>query len=170
MIPVRLPQSVAAKRVSCHALRSTRQPTAQTSHRRLHPHASDAGLCQSVMSLRLKTKPATRRDRLAVCVRDQPSHYSRGSDGGCVGNAQKAKGRQAPNREQTIDLSGYLRGLSGMDGAFPLAADRGDGARHGGGPDSRENKPIAISRDIYVPDLHIDTLKLKTQIFGERGA
>jgi len=46
-------------------------------------------------------------------------------------------------------------------------AGRGDEAKHcGGGGDSREPKP-AISKplDMYVADLHIDTLKLKSRNF-----
>ena len=83
---------------------------------------------------------------------------------GCYGKVQKAKG-VTHLIEQAADLSGLLRGLSGVDVAFPLVADRGDEARHGGGPDSREAKPIGTPRDMYVPDLHIDTLKLKARNF-----
>jgi error-prone DNA polymerase len=48
-----------------------------------------------------------------------------------------------------------------------LPAGRGDEAKHGGsGLDSREPKlPTIRPRDIYVPDLHIDTLKVKARNF-----
>ena len=47
---------------------------------------------------------------------------------------------------------------------FSITHGRGDQVSHGGGPDPRETlgrKP----RDIYVPDLHIDALKVKTRDF-----
>jgi error-prone DNA polymerase len=60
-----------------------------------------------------------------------------------------------------------LKNVSGLDAPFPLMAGRGDEARHGGGgPDNREGKPLqATTQAIYVPDLHIDTLKLKARNF-----
>jgi error-prone DNA polymerase len=64
------------------------------------------------------------------------------------------------------DLSADLKAVSGVDGPFPLAAGRGDEAKHGGsGGDSREPKPIVRPRDMSEPDLHIDTLKLKARNF-----
>jgi error-prone DNA polymerase len=51
-----------------------------------------------------------------------------------------------------------LRGISGKDEAFTLPAGRGDEARTGGHePDPRDKVPIKKVRNIYVPDLHIDT-------------
>jgi hypothetical protein len=41
-----------------------------------------------------------------------------------------------------------------------------DEAKHGGhGPDSRDPLPITKPRDMYEPDLHIDTIKLKARNF-----
>jgi error-prone DNA polymerase len=39
--------------------------------------------------------------------------------------------------------------------------------RHGGsGPDSRKTPPRGLrTRDIYIPDLHIDSIKVKTRDF-----
>ena len=43
---------------------------------------------------------------------------------------------------------------------------RSDEAKHGGsGSDSRDPRPIVQPRDIYEPDLHVDTLKLKARDF-----
>ena len=70
--------------------------------------------------------------------------------------------------EQVRDLSADLRRVSGMNEAFPLAAGRGDEAKHGGhGLDSREPKlpPPIKPRDMYVPDLHVDTLTVKARNF-----
>jgi error-prone DNA polymerase len=42
---------------------------------------------------------------------------------------------------------------------------RGDAARHPGGPDPRGDVPIKKVRDIYIQDLHIDTLTVKPRNF-----
>jgi len=45
---------------------------------------------------------------------------------------------------------------------------RGDEFAHGspGSPDSRERPPMGVkAREIYIPDLHIDTLKVKSRNF-----
>ena len=51
--------------------------------------------------------------------------------------------------------------------AFPVPHRRGDQVRHGGsGPDPRETPPRGLrTRDIYIPDLHIDSIKVKTRDF-----
>jgi hypothetical protein len=49
--------------------------------------------------------------------------------------------------------------------ARTLPAGRGDEARHPGGPDPRGAVPIKQVRDIYIPDLHIDTLNVKARNF-----
>jgi hypothetical protein len=41
----------------------------------------------------------------------------------------------------------------------------GDEAKRGGRGDSREPRPISRPRDMYEPDLHIDTLKVKARNF-----
>ena len=65
------------------------------------------------------------------------------------------------------DLSGELAGLGDRDAAFPLPHGRGDEFHHGSpGTDSRDRPPRTVKpRDIYVPDLHIDTLKVKARDF-----
>ncbi|MBD9507946.1 error-prone DNA polymerase [Ensifer sp. ENS07] len=68
--------------------------------------------------------------------------------------------------QRLFDFSGDLASLGERDGAFPLPHGRGDQVRHAGGPDPRENpKPAVRARDIYIPDLHIDTLKVKSRNF-----
>jgi error-prone DNA polymerase len=85
---------------------------------------------------------------------------------GCRGRVQCANGVIHLIVEQVADLSGNLKAISGVDAAFPLTAGRGDEARTGGsGLDSREPKPIARPRDMYEPDLHIDTLKVQARNF-----
>jgi error-prone DNA polymerase len=66
--------------------------------------------------------------------------------------------------DKLTDLSGRLAGISD-EAPFPLPHGRGDEFHHGGGsPDSRD-RPKRQPRDIFIPDLHIDTLKLKPRNF-----
>ena len=69
--------------------------------------------------------------------------------------------------EYLRDMTSELKQISGLDAPFPITAGRGDEAKHGGhGPDSRERKTLHVKpRDMYVPDLHIDTLKVKARNF-----
>jgi len=86
---------------------------------------------------------------------------------GCRGKVQNANNVIHLIVEQVIDLTADLNQVSGFDLEFPVPAGRGDEARHGGsGLDSREPKQtMPTPRDIYVPDLHIDTLKIKARNF-----
>jgi hypothetical protein len=61
--------------------------------------------------------------------------------------------------------------LSDLDAPYTLVPGRGNGAKHSGGPDSRDSKGLRPKpRDIYVPDLHIDRLKVKREIFDKQRA
>ena len=66
-----------------------------------------------------------------------------------------------------VDLSAELATVGVRDAAFPLSHGRGDQVTHaGGGPDPREHSPKGLrTRDIYVPDLHIDIIKTKSRNF-----
>jgi error-prone DNA polymerase len=66
-----------------------------------------------------------------------------------------------------IDLPAELASVGNRDAAFPLTHGRGDQVTHaGGGPDPRELPPKGLrTRDIYIPDLHIETIKVKSQNF-----
>ncbi len=67
--------------------------------------------------------------------------------------------------DKLTDLSAELSAISEEAAPFPLPHGRGDEFHHGGGgPDSRD-RPKRQPRDIYIPDLHIDTLKLKPRNF-----
>lgn len=69
--------------------------------------------------------------------------------------------------QRLFDLTSYLASL-GERGGFRLPSGRGDEFAHGapGSPDSRERPPMGVkAREIYVPDLHIDTLKVKSRNF-----
>jgi error-prone DNA polymerase len=84
---------------------------------------------------------------------------------GCRGKVQRASGVIHLIVESVSDLTADLKRVSGLDAAFPLAAG-GDEDRHGGGSNSRGAKPLQPKpRDIYMPDLHTDTLKLKSRNF-----
>ena len=68
--------------------------------------------------------------------------------------------------QRLFDFSSDLSSLGERDAEFPLPHGRGDQVKHGGGPDPRDNpKPAVQARDIYIPDLHIDTLKVKSRNF-----
>ncbi|MBR1221462.1 error-prone DNA polymerase [Bradyrhizobium sp. U87765 SZCCT0131] len=86
----------------------------------------------------------------------------------CRGKVQSVSGVIHVVGDYLIDQSELLNSVGGRDGKFTLPAGRGDEARHGGsGVDSREPKtpPTVRPRDIYIPDLHIDTLKVKARNF-----
>ena len=60
--------------------------------------------------------------------------------------------------KKLVDLSDMLMSLGQRGEAFPLRHGRGDGAKTGGGPDPRDaSAKVSQPRDIYIPDLHIDT-------------
>jgi error-prone DNA polymerase len=68
--------------------------------------------------------------------------------------------------QKLFDFSSDLANLGERNGEFPLSYGRGDQVKNGGGPDSRDtHKPAVQARDIYIPDLHIDTLKVKSRNF-----
>ena len=69
--------------------------------------------------------------------------------------------------QRLVDLSAELATVGSRDAAFPLAHGRGDQVTHaGGGPDPRELPPKGLrTRDIYIPDLHIDVIKAKSRNF-----
>ncbi len=67
---------------------------------------------------------------------------------------------------QLFDLTADLSGLADRDAAFKMPTGRGDEFAHGGGPDPRDApKKVASPRDMFVRDLHIDTLKVKARNF-----
>jgi error-prone DNA polymerase len=66
--------------------------------------------------------------------------------------------------EKLTDMSAELKAISEEDTPFPLRHGRGDEFHHGSGGDARE-RTAARARDIYIPDLHIDNLKMKPRNF-----
>jgi len=69
--------------------------------------------------------------------------------------------------QRVADLSSELASVGERDVVLPMPHGRGDQATHGGsGKDPRELPPRGLrTRDIYAPDLHIDTIKPKTRNF-----
>ncbi|RYG38287.1 MAG: DNA polymerase III subunit alpha, partial [Burkholderiales bacterium] len=65
------------------------------------------------------------------------------------------------------DLSDLLASIGDRDTAFPLPHGRGDEGHHGGsGPDSRSKPPPSTKpRDIYIPDLSLEAIKLRSRNF-----
>jgi error-prone DNA polymerase len=68
---------------------------------------------------------------------------------------------------QLADLSSELATVGSRDVAFPLSHGRGDQVTHaGGGLDPRERSPKDLrTRDIYIPELHIEAIKVKARDF-----
>lgn len=62
------------------------------------------------------------------------------------------------------NLSAELASIGELEKAFPLPHGRGDQAKTGGGPDPRETLGRK-AREIYIPDLHIDRIRVKTRNF-----
>lgn len=68
--------------------------------------------------------------------------------------------------QQLFDLLAGLVGLADRDTEFRMPAGRGDEFAHGGGaPESRDRPKPIVPRDMFIPDLHIDTLKVKARNF-----
>jgi error-prone DNA polymerase len=84
---------------------------------------------------------------------------------GCRGKVQREGGTIHIIAEHMIDQSEMLRRLGGMDETFAIPTGRGDETKHHGRPDPRETQPLRRARDIFIPDLHIDTLKVKARDF-----
>ena len=86
---------------------------------------------------------------------------------GCRGKVQHASGVTHLIVEQVRDLSADLRRVSGMNDGFPLqlaAAMKPSMAATASIAASRKPLPIK-PRDMYEPDLHIDTLTVKARNF-----
>lgn len=68
---------------------------------------------------------------------------------------------------QLYDLSSDLSSLSDRDAEFRNPSGRGDEFGHGspGGGDARDRPKPNKVRDIFIPDLHIDSLKIKSRNF-----
>jgi error-prone DNA polymerase len=66
-----------------------------------------------------------------------------------------------------VDLSAELATVASRDAAFPLSHGCGDQVTNAGASrDPRELPPKGLcTRDIYVPDLHIDIIKAKSRNF-----
>ena len=62
------------------------------------------------------------------------------------------------------DLSGELASIGDCDAPFPVPFGHGDGAKHGGGPDSHDGLARKAS-DIHIPDQQFDKIKVKTRDF-----
>lgn len=69
--------------------------------------------------------------------------------------------------QRLTDLSNELASVGERDAAFRLPHGRGDEFHHGSPtPDPRGLPPKGLkTRDIYIPDLHLDTIKVKSRDF-----
>ena len=68
--------------------------------------------------------------------------------------------------QRLTNLSAELASVGERDGEFPLTHGRGDEVHHGSTPDPRGPRSKGLRpRDIYIPDLHLDTIKVRTRDF-----
>jgi error-prone DNA polymerase len=83
----------------------------------------------------------------------------------CRGRVQREGGVIHVVAEHKLDFSGSLKTIGDRNEDFPLIQGRGDEAKRGGGPDSRDGlnrKP----REIYIPDLRLGSgIKIRTRDF-----
>jgi hypothetical protein len=85
-------------------------------------------------------------------MRDQVDHLA-------LALTTPAHGEHAGTHHGAAEL---LATVGSREAAFPLPHGRGDQVRGDGGPDPRELPSKGLrTRDIYTPDLHIDTIKVK---------
>jgi hypothetical protein len=77
--------------------------------------------------------------------------------------ARAAEPRVQPDPPVRVPCLAFVGG----GGPVNLVSLGGDQVRHGGsGPDPRETPPRGLrTRDIYIPDLHIGSIKVKTRDF-----
>jgi error-prone DNA polymerase len=62
------------------------------------------------------------------------------------------------------DLSGELASIGDCDAPFPGPHGHGDGAKHGGAPDSCEGL-ARKAWDVHIPDQQFDTIRVKARDF-----
>jgi len=76
---------------------------------------------------------------------------------------RRSPGRPSASRTSRSDLAS----VGSRDAAFPLPHGRGDQVRNGGsGSDPRDLPPKNLrTGEIHIPDLHIDTIKVKARNF-----
>lgn len=67
-------------------------------------------------------------------------------------------------------MSADIPGVGERDDAFPFSHWRGDEFHSGGSPDARGLPPKGLrTRGIYIPDLHIDSTKVRPGIFNRHS-
>jgi error-prone DNA polymerase len=83
----------------------------------------------------------------------------------CRGRLQRAGEVIHVVAEELTDLSALLASIGRRGQPFPLPAGRGDEVKHAGAPDSRDRHSGPASRDVYVPDLPRDRIRVTTRDF-----
>ena len=74
------------------------------------------------------------------------------------------RGRQSSRRLAIVRPVGRFDGLADRDAEFRVPTARGDAFAHGGGgPDPRARPKPGVPRDMFTPDLHIDTREVKSR-------
>jgi len=140
----------------------------------------DGRWCETAGLVLVRQRPGSAKGVMFITLEDEtgianlvvwPHVFEKFRRAVMAANLMAVKGRVQREGEvvhliahQIADLSGDLATVGGRDD-FTMPASRADHARHGG-PDPRDLPPKGLrTRNIYIPDLHIDTLKVKSRNF-----
>jgi error-prone DNA polymerase len=124
------------------------------------------GSAEGVMFITIEDRNGSgQHRRLAHLVRKTPARGAGILDDGNQWPDPAGMGGCASRRAAAVRLSADLIGLADRDIQFRLPTGRGDEFAHGGGPDSRDRPKPVVPRDLFTPDRHIDTLKVKARNF-----
>ena len=104
---------------------------------------------------------------VAASIREIPPHSDGGEHDRGAWPDFSARARWCIWWRISLPTSAELATVGSRDAAFPLPHGRGDQVTHAGGePDPRERPPKGLrTRDIYISDLHVDTIKMKSRNF-----
>ena len=140
----------------------------------------DGRWCETAGLVLVRQRPGSAKGVMFITLEDEtgianlvvwPHVFEKFRRAVMAANLMAVKGRVQREGEvvhliahQIADLSADLATVGGRDN-FTMPASRADHARHGG-PDPRDLPPKGLrTRNIYIPDLHIDTLKVKSRNF-----
>ena len=141
----------------------------------------DGAACRVAGLVLIRQKPGSAKGVMFITLEDEtgvvnlviwPKLYEKqrrviltGSMLGAIGHVQREGEVVHIVVYRLMDLSEELASIGDRDAPFKLPHGRGDEfARGPSTPDPRDG-PRIKPRDIYIPDLHIDTLKQKTRDF-----
>ena len=144
--------------------------------------AKDMTACRVAGLVLVRQKPGSAKGVMFITIEDEtgvanlviwPTLYEKqrrviltGSMLGVIGRIQREGMVVHVVANRLVDLSAALASVGDRDAPFPLPHGRGDEfARGPSTPDPRDAPKGVKARDIYIPDLHIDSIRPKTRDF-----